>query len=128
MLGRFKGFLTLLAICIVALIAVACSMKFGIPLTCPFKRITGLPCPGCGGVRCVILLLKGDFTSAVITNPVSVVFMVFIVVSIGWLFIDGYNKSNSYKRIVLGKWNPKLVWVVLLVISANWLWNILKRL
>lgn len=27
---------------------------------CPFFRVTGIPCPGCGLTRAVILLLKGD--------------------------------------------------------------------
>lgn len=31
---------------------------------CPFFRITGVPCPGCGLSRAVIFLLKGDLASS----------------------------------------------------------------
>ena len=31
---------------------------------CPFFRLTGLPCPGCGLTRAVILLLKGDLQAS----------------------------------------------------------------
>jgi hypothetical protein len=31
---------------------------------CPFFRVTGIPCPGCGLTRAVILLLKGDLQAS----------------------------------------------------------------
>ena len=31
---------------------------------CPFFRLTGIPCPGCGLTRAVILLLKGDLQAS----------------------------------------------------------------
>ena len=124
-LCRFRGFLLLLGICIGALIVVICSQKFGIPL-CPFKKITGIPCPGCGGVRCVRMLLHGDVMGAILTNPVSVVFILFIIASLMWLFLDGLKNEDSYKKVILGKWNPRLTAVVLGTILVCWIWNIFK--
>jgi hypothetical protein len=31
---------------------------------CPFFRVTGIPCPGCGLTRATILLLKGDLQAS----------------------------------------------------------------
>ncbi len=31
---------------------------------CPFFRVTGIPCPGCGLTRAVIFLLKGDLQAS----------------------------------------------------------------
>jgi len=31
---------------------------------CPFFRVTGIPCPGCGMTRAVIRLLKGDLQAS----------------------------------------------------------------
>lgn len=38
------------------------------PLRCPFKLITGLQCPGCGGQRAAYALLHGHFREAVSCN------------------------------------------------------------
>jgi hypothetical protein len=36
--------------------------------TCPFKALTGLDCPGCGGLRMAHDVLHGDFAAAVVDN------------------------------------------------------------
>lgn len=36
---------------------------------CPFRLITGLPCPGCGMTRSAVCLLMGNFTEALKLNP-----------------------------------------------------------
>jgi len=36
---------------------------------CLFHSLTGLPCPTCGGTRCVINLLNGHFAAAFAWNP-----------------------------------------------------------
>jgi hypothetical protein len=37
-------------------------------LACPFKAITGLNCPACGGLRMTHDLLHGDLAAAVVDN------------------------------------------------------------
>ena len=44
---------------------------------CVFRRITGFICPGCGGTRAIISLLKLEVLSAVKYN-IAVVFGVFV--------------------------------------------------
>jgi Protein of unknown function (DUF2752) len=41
-------------------------------VTCPFLAITGHYCPGCGSVRAVDALLRGDLGDAVGFNPLTV--------------------------------------------------------
>lgn len=43
---------------------------------CPFLAITGLPCPGCGGLRAVNHLTNGDWLAAVSSNAMAVVLVV----------------------------------------------------
>ncbi|OLR95407.1 DUF2752 domain-containing protein [Actinokineospora bangkokensis] len=43
---------------------------------CPTKALTGVCCPGCGGVRMVHSLLHGRFGDALHYNAVSLVFLV----------------------------------------------------
>jgi hypothetical protein len=50
-----------------------------IPLFCPFKVLTGIPCPGCGMTRAILSIIKGDFHGAFGYNPFSF-FLLFVVV------------------------------------------------
>ena len=34
-------------------------------LLCPFKTVTGYPCPGCGGLRAINLLSNGEIGAAI---------------------------------------------------------------
>jgi hypothetical protein len=40
---------------------------------CPFLRITGWWCPGCGGLRCVHALTRGDLATAGHDNALALV-------------------------------------------------------
>ena len=47
--------------------------RFGVEAhVCVWKRITGLPCAGCGGTRAADSLLHGNFGAAFVMNPAAV--------------------------------------------------------
>lgn len=50
---------------------------------CPFLSVTGLPCPGCGGLRAVNDLSRGDVGAALGSNVLAVVLVA--VLAVGWL-------------------------------------------
>lgn len=50
---------------------------------CPFESLTGLPCPGCGGLRAVNDLTRGDLVAAVSSNVLAVA----LAVTLGVLWI-----------------------------------------
>jgi hypothetical protein len=41
------------------------------PPLCPFRLLTGLPCPGCGLTRSVVCTLHGDLASAMMFHPLG---------------------------------------------------------
>lgn len=47
-------------------------------LGCPFFRLTGVPCPGCGLTRACLLLLKGDIRASIKFHAFAPIFVVFI--------------------------------------------------
>lgn len=53
------------------------------PVLCPFRALTGLPCPGCGLTRSWVYLMHGDIGSSLASNwfgPVLIVAIVLLAV------------------------------------------------
>ena len=53
------------------------------PVLCPWRLITGYPCPGCGGIRAMSAICTGDFEQAWLLNPIA--FLACFVVIV-WAF------------------------------------------
>ena len=51
---------------------------------CPFKALTGLWCPGCGGIRMTHDVMHGDFAAAVTDNVFALVGLPLLAV---WLLV-----------------------------------------
>ena len=51
---------------------------------CPFLRLTGMPCPGCGLTRACLLMLKGEGQAAIRFHAFAPIFILLI----GILFIS----------------------------------------
>ena len=68
---------------------------------CPFLALTGKPCPGCGGLRAVNDLTRGDFVGAISSN----ILVVMLVVTLGaaWtLWVLRRARGRRDQMIVLG--------------------------
>jgi Protein of unknown function (DUF2752) len=82
---------------------------FGITLMqCPFKAVTGLPCPGCGMTRSTLALLQGNIVQSIKYNALTGILLVFwLVVAIG----VSIPKTHREKMIrLLGKWEQTTRW------------------
>jgi hypothetical protein len=81
---------------------------------CPFYALTGLYCPGCGGLRAVNDLTNGDFAGAASSNLVLLVMIPVVVVF--WLRWTGRAWSGAAPAPA-GRERPGVrvgVWVVVL--------------
>jgi hypothetical protein len=117
-----------LAVAVTGLTALALTsthvLEIQLPL-CPFKTITGLPCPTCGVTRAVMAMTRLDFAAAVAFNPLAVAAAI-----AGGLYL-------VYAAIVLlarlPRFRPRLAprdltaarVVVLVVLSVNWIYLVL---
>jgi hypothetical protein len=81
---------------------------------CPFQAITGLPCPGCGGLRSVNDLTRGDVGSAVGSN-VLVVALVAVLAVAYVLWVVRRLRGRTDRMIVL---SPRAAVVVVVVVAA----------
>lgn len=127
-MNRYKPLWQLLTIEFLALTLVLSVYYFQLPIQCPFKWLTGIPCPGCGGTRALIAILHGHIIEAFLINPLSVLLIIFAIIAPVWLFIDCYRGVNSLQRVMKSKWNKTTICIVVIVVIANWIWNIIKNL
>ena len=99
---------------------------FHIP--CIFKHLTGIPCPGCGTLRALQLLLQGDVVGSLRMNPLGLLLVVLAVVCVVWYVVDLWTGRHTlYKAFHTRLPNYTIVIAVLLTF-ANWMWNISKGL
>jgi hypothetical protein len=55
------------------------SIVRNVGLSCPFRALTGVPCPFCGLTRGVVAAVHGDVVRALLLNPASVVVVLSVV-------------------------------------------------
>ena len=80
---------------------------------CVFHRITGLQCPGCGGLRAAHHLLRGELWMAFRFNPLAVLALPVA----GWFGVRRWRNGVSAKRFserAAARWALGLFAVVML--------------
>lgn len=88
---------------------------------CPFKLLTGLQCPGCGGQRAAHALLQGDFVGALRYNW----FLVYAGPYLLLLIIERFFLKGEWQQKVRG-WveNKYVVW---LYIVSYCVWLVVRN-
>jgi hypothetical protein len=82
---------------------------------CPFESLTGQPCPGCGGLRAVNDLTRGDVAAAVSSNALAVTLVVAAAVLwVVWL-VRRWRGDRQAQLVVLST-RALLVVVPLIVV------------
>ena len=70
-LGRYFFLSVLLAAG--GIVLVQAFLPPSVQIQCLFRRLSGVSCPGCGGTRCVQLILNGSFQAAFQIHPLGFV-------------------------------------------------------
>jgi hypothetical protein len=68
---------------------------------CPYLAVTGVPCPGCGGLRAANLLTDGDVVGAVSSNLLAVVLAGVLVVAWAVWVVRRWRGDRDARMIVL---------------------------
>lgn len=86
---------------------------------CPFRAMTGLPCPGCGLTRAFCAIGRGEIERALHFNIISpIVFLGAVVV---WLYAVSVLLKIDPLRDLLARLRPGArVWQATLVLLAVW--------
>ncbi|WP_238431706.1 DUF2752 domain-containing protein [Streptomyces cavernae] len=81
---------------------------------CPFRLLTGLLCPACGGTRMVYDLMHGHFTAAWLDNRLLLLASPFALALLARWFVEGLRGR---------RWRPQLsarVQVLILLTAVAW--------
>ncbi len=99
---------------------------------CLIKKVSGIPCPSCGSTRSLQHLFAGHIPEAIATNPLGLILAVLLIVVPAWIGKDLLAKSDSfyraYKKTEQGIRQRKIAIPLILLVTANWIWNIFKGL
>lgn len=99
---------------------------------CLVKHFTNIPCPSCGSTRSVISLTHGDFMAALQINPLGYVVASIMLIAPLWLALDVIKKRNTlflvYRKMEDYLKRPQYALPLIVLVVANWIWNITKGL
>jgi hypothetical protein len=97
---------------------------------CVFKKATTLPCPSCGSTRSMKAILQGDFAAGFSWNPIGYLLLAALAILPWWMLYDVLLKRHSLLRVYRHTeqlmLKPVIMWPGLLLLMANWIWNIVK--
>lgn len=65
---------------------------------CAFHKLTGLPCPFCGGTRATRSLLHGDWHQAIYLNPLAIVVLVLGIVFVLLWTMEAIRGRELFRR------------------------------
>ena len=81
---------------------------------CPFKMLTGFPCPGCGITKSLVFFYQGEWTKSMhyhLFGPLVVLFCVLVIVV---LVIELITKKEYFNRYI---YNQKLAYQLAFVLA-----------
>lgn len=70
-------------------------------ITCPFKYLTGIDCPGCGFQRSVLALLQGDIQKSFILYPPAIPVLLFFAYCIVGKYLKLDTPKFKLKTVLL---------------------------
>ncbi|HEX4493722.1 MAG TPA: DUF2752 domain-containing protein [Acidimicrobiia bacterium] len=79
------------------------------PLACPFRTLTGIPCPLCGMTRAVVAATHGHLLESLRFNPAGILVVVLAIALLAGLRVD---------RVRIPPWTIALFGALL------WAWNV----
>lgn len=96
------------------------------PVICPFRLLTGKPCPFCGSTRALGALSGGDLVAAWQNNPLTVT-----LVPLAVLVLVQPQLATRFSAWFAGQFSKRsrleVVTVIGVLLVLIWTWNIATR-
>ncbi len=99
---------------------------------CPFRHVTGMPCPSCGSTGSVLSLIGGDMGAALYSNPAGFLIAAIMLIIPLWITGDLLSRRSTFHRFYVNAEKRlvarQLAIPAILLVVANWIWNFYKYL
>ena len=82
---------------------------------CPFKLLTGLPCPGCGITKSIIFLYQGDIMKSLTYHIFGSLVILFCVVSVLVLSLELITRREYLNKLF---YNSKVAYALGFVLAS----------
>ena len=92
---------------------------------CPFFRLTGIPCPGCGLTRAVILLLKGDLQASLRFHAFAPIVLLTAVALILVLLLPRSITQPAISKVAMLEQKTGFTVIILVGLILYWLARLL---
>jgi hypothetical protein len=76
---------------------------------CPFKALTGFPCPGCGITKSLVFLYRGDVATSAHYHILGIPLVLFCAAVIAVATIELFNGRSYFRRLLF---NTRLAWTL----------------
>lgn len=94
-----------------------------ITIPCSFKRILGIPCPGCGYTRALHQVMEQNWPESFLYNPLwpFIVFFLLLIISVSLkTLLNGKLSSISRKTLLFIVVGFALSWVLKFIIGPSY--------
>jgi len=82
---------------------------------CPFKMLTGFPCPGCGITKSLVALYEGDLFKSLYYHIFGLPAFLFCIVAIVILSVELINGKEYFNHIL---YSQKLAYVLAIMLGT----------
>ncbi len=82
---------------------------------CPFKMLTGLPCPGCGITKSLVAIYQGEFLKSLQFHIFGILVMALCWIGIGTLTTEIITKKEYFNHILYSKKIAYTLAVILII-------------
>lgn len=87
---------------------------------CPIKLITGIPCPGCGLSRAIILLFTGNWQEALRVHAFAPIFLIGLIIIGLSCVLSSLSRQRFILLIEKVEIRTGIVTIVLIAVMVYW--------
>ncbi len=94
---------------------------------CPFRTITGIPCPICGITTSSALIVRGDLAGSFHAHPLGPLLALGMALVIPISVLRLISGKDDYATREEGKLNRLVLWMLLAMIAFSWALILLRH-